>query len=377
MKLLVISRWGATCGVSLHAELLVREFMRMGVEVTVLAPTVESACRDWHHKLISQRDERWVIRGYVEGDDLFSGKVLARDLVVNGDHDAILIESYERMPLADLGELIRRVRGKKTVVAVVHNSRRDDASVLASLRLDAYVVFDDRWLREMFGPYGGIVDRVLTIPYPAATPPAVSAKVRAGEGGKLRFFSFGRQPVEEYRDFIAVLDRLSQRYDLEYRVVRSDGPLPVRKPWLTQRQARLTLEEVYGELVEADIHLLPKGDTSRIVLSSTVYQTIGSLVPIVTRWGRYVEDIPTDAYGWGAIVKYRGLEDLRSKLVRLVEDPGMFLRVKELARRFAERHSPRLIAKMFLDVLSGRPTLRKAYAAGVGGLTRYSLALKA
>ncbi|HID66357.1 MAG TPA: glycosyltransferase family 1 protein, partial [Aquificaceae bacterium] len=61
MNIGILSRWNATCGVSLHAEMIGRELLRRGHNITVFAPYLESANRWWHHKLIRQ-DEDFVVR---------------------------------------------------------------------------------------------------------------------------------------------------------------------------------------------------------------------------------------------------------------------------------------------------------------------------
>jgi len=65
----------------------------------------------------------------------------------------------------------------------------------------------------------GYEEKVRVIPYPCF--PAKRGRRKFAED-ILTFFSFGRQPVEEYNDFIVALDLLSLGYDFVYRVVRSD-----------------------------------------------------------------------------------------------------------------------------------------------------------
>jgi len=131
--------------------------------------------------------------------------------------------------------------------------------------------------------------RLEWFPYPCL--PAKQGRRKFAED-VLTFFSFGRQPAEEYHDFIAALDLLSLRYDLVYRVVRSDGLLPFSRPWLEQTQERPSNEEVYRYLHSSDIHLLPKGSTEYTVVSSTLFLCMGSLVPTVAPNTRHFESLP-------------------------------------------------------------------------------------
>ena len=63
MKVGILSRWNATCGVSLHAELIAWEFIKMGIDVRVFTPYIQTANRWWHHRIIKE-DEPFVTRCY-------------------------------------------------------------------------------------------------------------------------------------------------------------------------------------------------------------------------------------------------------------------------------------------------------------------------
>jgi len=117
-------------------------------------------------------------------------------------------------------------------------------------------------------------------------------------------------------DFIQALDRLSRKYDLIYRIVRSGGLLPFTRKWLHQEQKRLRdTEEVYKHLHSSDIHLLPKGNTEKVVVSSTLYQCLGSLVPTVVPNTRHFEVLPEEK----PVVIYDDVNDLKEKLEHLIE----------------------------------------------------------
>ncbi len=63
MKIAMLTRWNATCGVSVHAELVGRQWIK-NHDLTVFAPTLESVSGDYHHRT-TREDEEFVIRGWV------------------------------------------------------------------------------------------------------------------------------------------------------------------------------------------------------------------------------------------------------------------------------------------------------------------------
>jgi len=346
LRIAIMSRWNATCGISLHAELVGRELMRLGHDIVVFAPYVESANKWWHHRLIRD-DEDFVVRCYCEADPswTFEGSI-DEDRVLSEPFDALIVESYASIPYRHVERLVEKLRGKVPVVAVIHEGSRAQMKYSSLAIFDRVVVFDERFLDEVVGRVGN----ACVIPYPCR-PPVAARSRRFGEGG-LRFFSFGRQPVDEYEDFVYALRVLRERHGLDFRyvVVRSDGLLPYSEPWLTQVRRRPTIDELYNYLLGVDIHLLPKKDTRGVVVSSTFCQTVGSLTPTVSIASRYYEALP-EIGGVKPIALYRDRDDLVRVILRIVEDGEFRRRLVEAMRVYAEQNSTLRVAAMFLALL--------------------------
>ncbi|MHC1579641.1 MAG: glycosyltransferase family protein, partial [Candidatus Alkanophagales archaeon] len=240
----------------------------------------------------------------------------------------------------DVEALLRRLSCPK--VAVIHEGVRGDIGY--DLRnFDAVVVFDERYEREVVPP--GVRGRTHVIPYPCIPP--VERRVRAFAEDTLRFFSFGRQPASEYREFVKALGVLSRSYDFEYLVFRSDGLLPYNERWLRQETLKLDTDELYEQLLRSDIHLLPKGNTRRVVVSSTFSQCVGALTPIVAPHTRHFENLP-EINGAKPAVTFTSCEELIALIERLIEDDVFRKGVVEAARIYAERNSVERVAGEFL-----------------------------
>ena len=339
MNVGILTRWNATCGVSLHAELIAEEFFKMGHEVRIFAPHIHTANRWWHHRIIRD-DEDFVIRCYEElRPETMDGGGLEEEKVLSEDLDLLIVESYTSIPYSEVEKLVRKVDA--VTVAVIHEGAREDIRYSDMSIFDAIVAFDERYVREILYD---CVEKVKIIPYPCY--PIRKGERRFAEDG-LTFFSFGRQPHAEYADFISALEGLSMKYDFVYRVVRSDGLLPFEKKWLRQEQRRLrNTEEVYRYLHSSDIHLLPKGNTNKVVVSSTLYQCLGSLVPAVVPNTRHFELLPNPE----PAVVYRDVADLKKKLELLIEDDDFRDGIIEAAREFVDRFSSDRIARRFIDL---------------------------
>jgi glycosyltransferase involved in cell wall biosynthesis len=341
--------------VSLHAELVARFLRRSGVDVRVYAPTIKTAIRDWHHILLG-RDEDYVIRCYDETVDPSSVSARGcRGLISGWDPDIIIVECYNRLPSRSIGEeLLHAWSSGARIVYVIHYFNYDEAAEhIRYLPPGAVAVFDDRLLREVLYPYRNAIEAYTkVIGYPCAEPVETEPYRLVGTEDKFLFFSFGRQPVEELSDYVRVLDELSRRYDIAYYVVRSSKErLPWRKNWLIVEYRKLGLREVYSRLYGADTHLIPKGWTWRVVVSSTLYQTMASATPIVVPDTRYFEAVPPTV-----VIKYWGVRDLARKLSQILDDPGILEKYKRALIEYCNRFSVERIVHELVELAKDAPT---------------------
>ncbi len=326
LRIGIISRWKAICGISLHAEMIAKEFIDMGHEVTVFAP---KSVKQWHH-IIYGEDEPFVVRCYYERDAGNRFDITLPSL------DYVVVESYPLLPHRDIERAVKHVDFK---VCVVHDQRREEFG-FNPRTFNCIVVFDERFFEVVNS------DNVVVIPYPCH--PIVRGNRRFAED-KLRFFTFGRQPMDEYLDYLRALDELSKIYDLEYLVVRSDKLLPFDRNYLVQTVKRLSLKEIYKYLHNSDAHLIPKKNTDGYVVSSTLYQCLGSLTPTVVPNTRHFENLP-EINGYKPAVVYNGLKDLKEKLIKLIEDENFRKSVVKSAEIFVEMNRSDKVAKKFVEL---------------------------
>jgi len=352
LRIGIISRWKATCGISLHAELIANEFMKMSHEIVVFAPKLESANR-WRHHVVIGKDEPFVIRCYEENAPNGKEGKFDPNYVLSQHIDYLIVESYPCLPHRDVERIVRKLN--TVSVAVVHEQRKTEFSYSNPNIFDAIAVFDERFAKEVVCNGNTVI-----VPYPCH--PIVKGSRKFAEDN-LKFFTFGRQPAEEYVDFIKALDWLSNRYDFEYLVVRSNHLLPFERSYLVQMQRKLSLDEVYKYLHSSDIHLIPKAQTDGCVVSSTLCQCLGALTPTVVPNTRHFEMLPS-IDGFKPAVVYDGVEDLKSKLIRLIEDEEFRRGIIRSAERFVETNRCDKIAKEFMKLYKDARTRVKVRIRG-------------
>ncbi|MCW3134671.1 MAG: hypothetical protein N2V78_10120 [Methanophagales archaeon] len=343
MKIAMMSRWNATCGISAHAELVGREWVKKH-DLTVFAPTFESAT-DWHHNPIQKEDEEYVIRGYEQpktlGEPGWIDERLWRE-----DYDVLVIQGLELMPVPTLLEIFPKIGAKK--VLVWHAGELPEYERFYKLNFDAIVCFDFRFENMLKEKYPA--DRIHIIPFPCR-PVVKGDKKRARDEldipeDKVILFSFGKQLLYEYEDYLWLSNELKEKYDLKYLIIRSYGDTPPKTDFLDVRQGRPEYEEIYKYLHASDVFLLPKWNTEKIVVSSTVSQCLGALTPIVVPAVKHVELLDKE------VLKYNNREDLKEKVIGVLEDDAFRKELLNAAERYVIKNSAERIANDFIHLFS-------------------------
>jgi len=348
MNVGILSRWNATCGVSLHAEMIGRELIRRGYSLTVFAPYLESAGRWWHHKLI-RPDEEFVVRCYEEiSPDGKEGK-LDIEKVLDREIDFLIVESYEKLPYSDVEKLVKILKEKGVPsIAVIHEGDYNDIKYEDMNIFEKVCVFDERYVKEVLKDRVK-EEKVEIIPYPCY--PVREGSRKFAEDGVIKFFSFGRQPKEEYCPYVEGLKVFKRNFpNLKYRIVRAMEPLRVFESFIEQEERVLDYEEIVEELHSADFHLLPKGNTKRVVVSSTLYQVLGTLTLTVVPDNRFFETLP---HGKNApVIFYKDVLELVEELKKASKDEEYRKRIKENARKFVEENSVERITDKFESLIN-------------------------
>ncbi len=343
MKIAMMSRWNATCGISAHAELVGREWVKKHA-LTVFAPTLESAT-DWHHNPIEREDEEFVIRGYEQPEAI--GKTgWIDERLWKEDYDVLVLQGLELLPIPTLLDIFPKMEAKK--VLVWHEGRLPVYEDFYKLNFDAIVCFDTRYKNALRRKYPD--EKIHIIPFPCRPVVKVEGDKKGARdelaipGDKTVLFSFGKQPLFEYEDYLWLANELKKKYDLKYLILRSYGEIPPKSDFLDVRRCRPEYEEICKYLHTSDIFLLPKRETESIVVSSTVCQCLGALTPIVAPDVRHVEQMDKE------IVKYKNRGDLKDKVIRLIEEEEFKKEVLKHAEQYVRKNSAGKIAENFISL---------------------------
>lgn len=354
MKIAMMTRWNIPCGVSLHAELIGREWAGMGHALRVLAPVEQEGYQ-------CDADELYVKRCYVlrkhrdKEDFFFDPKPFTEQ-----DYDVFVVENLEILPMEDLFKVYPFIRERAKTVSVVHEGKPPRDSIFYAFDWDAVVCFDERYERFLKDIYGQ--DRIRVIPYPCH-PVLHGDKVEARRElglplDKKIVFNYGIG-IYRHLHLLPILDRLNQNYPLVLLTLTHIQDwydlfeaVKGRYPFIELRRGDIPSRELYTYLHASDALLVHKDSAEAIVVPSTANLCLGSGCPILAYGTNFFETFDKE------VIKYSALAEALVSVFERSEKVRMSLR---LAEEYVRKNSSYEIAKMFIELfesLTGRTDFR-------------------
>jgi len=348
MKIGMMTRWNATCGVSVHAELIGREWVRKGHKLTVFAPSNYMRTTP-----VDVEDEGYVVRCYDDPEGRASiGYSEVRhfdsEALLEADYDFFVVQNLEILPMLNLLKVYPQIRRKAKTVLVVHEGYLPQDPNFYRFEWDAVTCFDERYQRILTQKFPG--EKIHIIPYPCHP-------IRRGNRGEARSvlnlplekkiaFSYGRQRQVEYLAYLFALRKLSEKFPVQYTVVRSNGGLELDKDhkFVEMRMERPPLSRLYDYLHAADVFLLPKFESPNLVVSSTVFLCMGAMTPCVVPEVSHVYNLHDE------VIKYRDVADLKDKVAEVFNGGRIVEETLKAAERYVNSNSAERMAERYTSL---------------------------
>jgi glycosyltransferase involved in cell wall biosynthesis len=348
MKIGMMSAWNEDSGASVHAELIGREWVKRGHELVVFSflPT------SFHGTTIIKKDESFVHRCFTTSH--------APELYL--DSQALVEEEYEIFVVQDLGELPTQklkkvfplIKEHAKTVNIIHHNKLPKDPIFYELEWDAIICFDERYYR--FLQRGFPEEKIHIIPYPCY-PLRTGKRERARR--KLRLpqekyilLVFGQRGIKEAIGLFPILERLSKRlpllllvvskHDLEYIKDYERGSF-----WgmeIMIREEAPDLERLYSYLHASDVLLYHRKAPSGVVVSSTIYQCLGSGCPILALESNYFQGKNN------GVILYKDPLDFEEKLVSILTKGSLYTEWQNGLKRFIEVNSAPKIASAYIGL---------------------------
>lgn len=340
MKIGMMTAWNQDSGVSVHAELIGREWVKMGYRLRVFS----FFPYDFHGTALVGRDEDYVIRCFTTSTS--KNPYLDPRPFLESDFDVFVTQDLGMLPKDELGKIFHHIQRKAVTVTIIHDSHPSPDPSFYQFVWDGIVYFDSRY-REFLRRYFPEEDLYM-IPFPCS-PLRLGDKLSAREKldlplDKKIIFIFGHR-LKEYLPVLPVIEDFTSHSDSMLLVVSERDLEVIRNMKNTIiRTESPPIERLYDYLHASDVLIIHRRPVKGALVSSTAYQCLGSGCPILASDTSYFETLRD------VVITYSNLQEFREGLFDILNNGERLQKVRSALKEFINKNSAEIIAKQYIKL---------------------------
>ncbi|MBC8499585.1 MAG: hypothetical protein H8D39_03555 [Candidatus Atribacteria bacterium] len=345
MKIGMMSAWNQDSGVSVHAELIGREWVNMGHRLSVFS----FLKTDFHGTAIVGEDEDYVSRCFTTSGA--KRPFLNVQPILKADYDIFVTQDLGMLPQDELAKIFHLIKQRAKTVTIIHHNRLPTNPSFYQFDWDAIVCFDDRY--HNFLSKGFSEEKLHLLPYPCY-PKRCGDRFKAREKLDLPqdrhiLLLFGQRAVKEHLVLLPILENISRSLPILLLVVskRDLGQIKTFKGSHLEiliRKEAPDIERLYTYLHASDILLYHRRAPSGVVVSSTTYQCLGSGCPILALNSNYFYNMD------GAVITYTNFEEFEANLIEILNQGPRYLNWQRTLDDFLSRNSAVSVANQYIEL---------------------------
>jgi len=336
MNIGMMSAWNLDSGCSIHAELVGREWIRMGHNLLIYS----FFNSDFHGTTFIGKDESYVFRCFGTQKELDPRPILRSNFEIFVTQDLCML------PKDDLGKIFHHIKDKAKTVNVIHDAALSANPSFYQFAWDAIVCFDERYrsfLREVFPE-----ELIHIIPFPCR--PIVKgnrteARQKLGLPLDKKILLIFGQHVKDDLEMFKIVSDLGRHYPILLLIVSVNaGKISVENIQMEVRNEAPEMARLYDYLHAADALLLHRRAEKKAVVSSTAHQCLGAGCPIIAF------DSPFFEYFDDEVFKYRTAEEFEESLLQVLDGGEGVMKTLHAAEEYVKKNSAERVAKSFIEL---------------------------
>jgi len=352
-KIALMSSWNAACGVSVHAELIGREWIKQGHELRVFAPLTYE---DDHTYLWFHKDEPFVTRNFsfIRYGDKYKDKKLLSYLyldpsIADYDFDIFVVEKPTSIPLNKLLPLFRKIKRKAKTIAILHEGVMPKNPYFFKFDWDSIIVFDERYEKLFSSVFPR--EKIHIVPFPCYKPKQINKQAARKAIGidreKIVIFTYGR--FYFLSKALLVLKKIYKKYGIKYIcMVRSIekyiemADLSKKFSFLDIRLSRYPVfsKEFNNYIFSSDTVIFYRKSARHNPVSSAAHVCLGFLRPLICPDNEFFYTFTKE------VIKYKSVEEIKEKVITAIENGTQTIKA---AKAYVEKNSAWKIAKNILE----------------------------
>lgn len=322
-----------------------REWVKAGHQLSVFTFYEHSI----HGTGITNKDEDYVFRCFTTSRH---PKIKLDPLpFLKKDYEYFVVEDLGMLPQAPLGKIFHWITRKAKTINVIHDGKLQDNPTFYQFNWDAIVGFDERYIKFLKEAYPFELLHQIPFPYHQLM---VGGKITARKKlklplGKKILFIFGsaaRIGIET----IPWIIKYSSDYPLQILIVSQDK-IAITKALRYSRIANidirediLTISQLYDYLHACDALIFNKPSQPHVVVSSTIFQCLGSGCPIIARESNAIETLNDE------VLKFKNQKEFKDCLIAVLEQKKKYRNLIKKAENLILKNSPKKISERFIEL---------------------------
>jgi hypothetical protein len=337
--------WNTDSGGSIHAELIGRELVKSGHQLTVFTFYEHSI----HGTAITNKDEDYVIRCFTSSKH--PNVELDPIPFLRADYDFFIVEDLGMLPHDNLGRIFHWIKRKAKTVNVIHDGGLSNNPLFYQFDWDAIIGFDERYIRFLKEVYPHELLHQIPFPcHPTTIRDKKTTRMRLKLPLKKKIiFMFGyaaRMGIET----IPWIFKHGSDYPYHILIVSKDKMALTKGHRYSKignveiREEIPTITQLYNYLNASDVLIFNKPSQPHVVISSTIFQCLGSNCPILARESNMVETLNEE------ILKFRNKKEFKECLIDVLEQRDRLKTIIKKAESYVQKNSSKKIAETYIEL---------------------------
>jgi len=342
MKIAMMSAWNEDSGVSIHAELIGREWVKMGHDLKVFS----FFTHDFHGTAIVGKDENYVVRCFTTSGS--NAPYLDRRPILEADFDIFVTQDLGMLPKDPLAKIFHHIQRKASTLTVIHDNGPSPDPSFYQFDWDRIVCFDHRY-EEFLKKYHP-EDKICMIPFPCmplrrGDKKAAREKLGLPQGKKI-ILIFG-QRLKEHLPILALIREVTSYFPCLLLVVSQKDLEVLQRIDIGEIEIRHespSIERLYDYLHASDVLIAHRSPCNGVVVSSMAYQCMGSGCPILASNTNFFETMKE------VLVTYSDFEEFKANLIDILTQGEKFRASQSALEAFLESNSAEAAASRYINL---------------------------
>ncbi len=338
----MMSAWNTDSGVSVHAELVGREWINMGHSLQIFT----FFKHDFHGTAIVGKDEEYIVRCFTTSHH--PHPYLDPRPILSADYEIFVVQDLGMLPMDELAKIFPHIKRKAPTLSIIHDNQPSSNPSFYQFDWDRIICFDQRYkaFLQKYHPE----DRIQIIPFPChpiKRGDKEGARRKLGLPSKKKILLIFGQRIKEHLTLFPVIRDLNSEISPLLLIVsqkdldelpRMDGmEVEVRKD-------SPAIEILYDYLHASDVLILHRNPCEGVVVSSAAFQCLGSGCPILASESPFFETLK------GVVITYSNLQEFKELLVELLDQGERYQVYQKAMEEYVKKNSAEVIARQYIDL---------------------------